>query len=36
VLDVKLLFVEVRSFDQFDSASAAMMTQERPDGFYRA
>jgi ABC-type uncharacterized transport system substrate-binding protein len=32
-LDVKLLFVEVRSSEQFDSAFAAMM-QERPDGFY--
>ena len=31
-LDVKLIFVEVRSSDQFDSAFAAMM-QERPDGF---
>ena len=32
VLDVKLIFVEVGSFEQFDSAFAAMM-QERPDGF---
>jgi putative ABC transport system substrate-binding protein len=32
-LDVKLLFVEVGSSEQFDSAFAAMM-QERPDGFY--
>jgi putative ABC transport system substrate-binding protein len=32
-LDVKLLFVQVRSSDQFDSAFAAML-QERPDGFY--
>jgi putative tryptophan/tyrosine transport system substrate-binding protein len=32
-LDVKLLFVEVGSSDQFDSAFAAMM-QESPDGFY--
>jgi putative tryptophan/tyrosine transport system substrate-binding protein len=32
-LDVKLLFVEVGSSDQFDSAFAAMM-QEGPDGFY--
>jgi putative ABC transport system substrate-binding protein len=32
-LDVKLLFVEVHSSDQFDSTFAAMM-QERPDGFY--
>jgi putative tryptophan/tyrosine transport system substrate-binding protein len=31
-LDVKLIFVEVRSSDQFDSAFAAMM-QQRPDGF---
>ena len=31
-LDVKLIFVEVGSSDQFDSAFAAMM-QERPDGF---
>jgi putative ABC transport system substrate-binding protein len=31
-LDVKLIFVEVRSSEQFDSAFAAMM-QERPDGF---
>jgi putative ABC transport system substrate-binding protein len=32
-LGLKLLFVEVRSSDQFDSAFAAMM-QERPNGFY--
>jgi putative ABC transport system substrate-binding protein len=31
-LDLKLIFVEVRSSEQFDSAFAAMM-QERPDGF---
>ena len=31
-LDVKLILVEARSSDQFDSAFAAMM-QERPDGF---
>jgi putative ABC transport system substrate-binding protein len=31
-LDVKLIFVEVGSFEQFDSAFAAMM-RERPDGF---
>jgi putative ABC transport system substrate-binding protein len=31
-LDVKLLFVEVRSSDQLDGAFAAMM-QERPDAF---
>jgi putative ABC transport system substrate-binding protein len=32
-LGVKLLLVEVRSSDQFDSAFATMM-QERPDGFF--
>ena len=32
VLDIKLIFVEVRSPEQFDSAFAVMM-QERPDGF---
>jgi putative ABC transport system substrate-binding protein len=31
-LDIKLIFVEVGSSEQFDSAFAAMM-QERPDGF---
>jgi putative ABC transport system substrate-binding protein len=33
VLGLKLLFVEVQNFGQFDSAFAAMM-QERPDAFY--